>query len=423
MLNRANSYRLCGLIVLVSLATIGTRADTTVQVSTQAAQAANDFVRWSQLGPDGTLLGASFGASTVGLLPVTVTLGGANSLVSVVCAASPCSWKGSGFTAADSLLWTSDAGNSGNGPVTLTFTTPITGAGALLQANAPGQFTAQIQAFNAAATLLGSFTVLSDAAGDAVYIGIQDQTGANITKVVFSLTTCGPLDTSGCTDFAIDAVNLNVGPAIVAFQTHALSFGVQPLATPSSPGAAFLLNSGGAFMAVNSVTTSGANSGDFSVNQAGCPSPVAPAGNCLLSVTFTPAAAGPRKSSVVISDSAVSSPQTIILTGVGTAASLSPATVPFAPQTVGTTSSAQTITLTNKGAVTMNLWQIAILGTNAGDFSKSATTCGSTLAAGANCTVSITFKPAATGARSASVLFSDDGGGSPQAVTLTGTGI
>jgi two-component sensor histidine kinase len=44
------------------------------------------------------------------------------------------------------------------------------------------------------------------------------------------------------------------------------------------------------------------------------------------------------------------------------------------------------------------------------------------LAASTSCTVSVTFKPTATGARNASVLFSDDGGGSPQAVPVTGTG-
>lgn len=60
----------------------------------------------------------------------------------------------------------------------------------------------------------------------------------------------------------------------------------------------------------------------------------------------------------------------------------------------------------------MNLWQIAISETNAGDFSQT-TTCGGTLGAGADCTASITFQPTATGARTASLLFSGDGGGSP----------
>jgi len=422
MLNGVCSWRLCGLILLSVSATTAARADTLISVSSPSAQAANDFVSWSKLGPDATLLGASFSAPlVVGIVPGTVTLAGANSVVSVVCAASPCSWKGSGFTAADSLLWTSDTGNSGNGPVTLAFTTPITGAGAMIQANAPGQFTAQVQAFDGA-TLLGAFTVLSDTNGDAIYIGIQDQTGANITKVVFSLIACGPLDLSSCTDFAMDTVNLNVGPAIAFLSTHALAFGVQPIGATSAPAPAALLNTGGAFMPI-SITTSGADSGDFSASPSSCANPLPPAAACLLSVTFKPTAGGPRKSSISISDSALDSPQTVILTGVGTAAGLSPTILPFAPQSVGTSSTAQTITLTNKGGVTMNLWQIAILGANAGDFSQTGSSCGSTLGAGVPCTISIVFKPTATGARSATVLFSDDGGGSPQAVTLTGTGI
>lgn len=423
MFNRACSYRLCGLILLAFFTTTAARAaDTLLQVSTQVGQGANDFVKWSQFGADETLLGASFGATSVGLLPVTVALGGANSVVSVVCVASPCSWTGSGlatFTAGDSLLWTSDAGNSGNGPVTLTFVSGVTGAGAMIQANAPGAFTAQIQAFNGV-TLLGAFTVNS-LAGAAVYIGIQDQTGANITKIVFSLTACGPLDLSGCTDFAIDTVNLNAGPAVVFLLNHSLSFGVQPIGATSAPGPAGLFNIGGAFMPISSLVT-GANSGDFSATPLSCASPLPPAGACLLNVTFKPTAAGLRKSSVSISDSAAGSPQTVVLTGVGTAASLSPTTLPFAPQTVATSSTAQPTTLTNKGSVTMNIWQIAILGANPGDFSQT-NTCGSTLGPGVPCTISVTFKPTATGARSATLLISDDGGGSPHAVTLTGTGM
>jgi hypothetical protein len=293
----------------------------------------------------------------------------------------------------------------------------------MIQANAPGAFTAQIQAFNGA-TLLGAFTANS-IAGAAVYIGIQDQTGANITKIVFSLTACGPLDVSGCTDFAIDTVNLNVGPAIAFLGTHALSFGVQPIGLPSAPGPAALLNIGGAFMPISSIAITGANSGDFGESPLSCPNPLPPAGACLLNVTFTPTAAGPRKSSVSISDSAGGSPQTVVLTGVGTAASLSPTALPFGSVTKGTPSAPQTTTLTNKGSVTMNLWQIAFLGTNPGDFSQSGGTCvsGGTLGAGLSCTIIVTFTPAATGARSASLLISDDGGGSPQAVALTGTGI
>jgi hypothetical protein len=419
MLNRACFYRLNGLIVLAFFATTAAWADNVVVVTSKTAQGPNDSVVWSQLGADATLLGSSFNATSVGGITVAGTLAGANSLVSVVCAATQCSWSGSGFLAADSLLWTSDAGNSGNGPVTLVFGKAITGAGALIQANAPGQFTAQIQVFNAA-TLLGTFTVLSDSAGDATYIGVQDQTGANITKVVFSITACGALDSSGCTDFAMDMLNLNTGAAVATVSPLSLSFGTQLVGTTSAARSLSLSNTGGGFLTINSIGISGGNNGDFGLSQS-CPNPLAPGGNCLLNVTFTPTAAGPRKSSIAISSNAGGSLPSIILTGVGTAGGPSPTSLTFASQTVGTSSAAQTITFTNKGSATMNLWQIAILGANAGDFSET-TTCGSTLGVGANCTVSVTFKPTATGARTGSVLFSNDGGGSPQAVSLSGTG-
>jgi hypothetical protein len=235
---------------------------------------------------------------------------------------------------------------------------------------------------------------------------------------------CTGTGTCSVTMSAAEAVtvmfNLNNPPA-VTLSPASVSSGIQLVGTSSAPGTVTLTNTGGAPLTINSIGTLGANSGDFSVSQS-CPSPLAASANCLLHPTFTPTAAGPRKSTISISDSAAGSPHTVILTGVGTVAGLSPTTLPFASQAVGTSSAAQTITLTNKGALTMNLWQIAILGANPGDFSQTHT-CVSTLGAAANCTISVTFKPTATGARSATLLISDDGGGSPQAVTLTGMGM
>src|ERR1700756_2904850 len=112
--------RLSALAVLLMLATGAAWADSLVQVSSQALQGANDSISWAQLGGDQTMLRASFSAKSAGGTSDTVTLAGANSVVSVVCSPTPanCSWtRGTGFTAGDSLIWTSDAGNGGNGPV------------------------------------------------------------------------------------------------------------------------------------------------------------------------------------------------------------------------------------------------------------------------------------------------------------------
>jgi hypothetical protein len=123
-----------------------------------------------------------------------------------------------------------------------------------------------------------------------------------------------------------------------------------------------------------------------------------------------------HRASILVQYGLIAVGLTVCFTGVATAASLSPASLNFGD-------SPQTVTVTNKGSSTLHLHlgQIGIVGANAGDFSMT-TTCGSTLSAGAICTVSISFMPTATGARSASLLFNDDGGGTPQAVNLTGTG-
>ena len=64
---------------------------------------------------------------------------------------------------------------------------------------------------------------------------------------------------------------------------------------------------------------------------------------------------------------------------------------------------------------------IAVSGANASDFAES-NSCGSSVAAGANCTISVTFKPTAAGTRTAAVTLTDNATGSPQSASLSGTG-
>lgn len=98
-------------------------------------------------------------------------------------------------------------------------------------------------------------------------------------------------------------------------------------------------------------------------------------------------------------------------------ASLSPASLTFASQAVGTSSVAQTVTLTNTGGATLNLSGISATG----DFTQT-NTCGNSLAAAANCQFNVTFKPTSAGARNGALSISDNASGSPQSVTLAGTG-
>jgi len=117
------------------------------------------------------------------------------------------------------------------------------------------------------------------------------------------------------------------------------------------------------------------------------------------------------------------------LTGTGTApeASLSPTTFAFASQPTTTSSSPESFTLSNTGTATLNIASIGFTGTNPGDFSQN-TTCGSpptTLAANSTCTIAVTFTPAASGSRSASLTVTDNSNnvaGSTQSSTLSGAG-
>jgi hypothetical protein len=103
-------------------------------------------------------------------------------------------------------------------------------------------------------------------------------------------------------------------------------------------------------------------------------------------------------------------------------ASLSASTVTFAGQNVGIASSAVALTLSNTDSVALSITGISIAGPNSGDFTES-NTCGSSLAAGAACSINLTFTPAGTGPRTAMLSVSDDAPGSPLTVTITGTGL
>jgi phosphatidylethanolamine-binding protein (PEBP) family uncharacterized protein len=104
--------------------------------------------------------------------------------------------------------------------------------------------------------------------------------------------------------------------------------------------------------------------------------------------------------------------------GSAPAATLSPTSLTFASQTVGSTSAAQAITLTNGGTAALTITTIAA----SGDYAQT-NTCGTSLAAGANCSISVTFTPTAAGTRTGAVTVTDNAAGSPQTASLTGTGV
>jgi len=206
-----------------------------------------------------------------------------------------------------------------------------------------------------------------------------------------------------------NAVGLALGPA-------SLIFGNQVINTTSPAQTMVVLAAGSQPLTISGIA---ASSGFSQTNN--CGSSVSAGGTCTISVTFTPTTAGTVNGTVTITDNGPNSPQSFSLSGTGTVVKLSPTTLSFGNQPVGTTSAAKKITVTNAGSTTLTINGISLTGANPGDYGET-TTCGSSLAAGANCSISVTFTPTATGSRTANVSVSDDGGGSPQTVSLSGTG-
>jgi hypothetical protein len=106
---------------------------------------------------------------------------------------------------------------------------------------------------------------------------------------------------------------------------------------------------------------------------------------------------------------------------------LSAGTLNFGNQVLGSASGTFAETLRNGAAVPMLLSSIVVdtsnQPSNPGEFKQSGTTCGSTLAPGASCTVNLTFTPGQTGPRAAVLTITDDTAASPQSVVLSGVGL
>jgi len=216
-------------------------------------------------------------------------------------------------------------------------------------------------------------------------------------------------------------------PSGVTITPTSLSFASTSQGTTTPAQILTLTSTGSATLHVSSVTPGGSNMGDFMVTS-GCNGGYATNATCTISVTFSPLADGPRTASIVITDDAPGSPQSVQMTGVGSGApvgrpamTIAPSAISFAATPQGTTSATQSVTVTNSGTAALHISSIHMSGPNAGDFQDSGCTAAA-YAAGSTCMVALTFTPSATGPRAGMLTITDDATGSPQTVQITGTG-
>ena len=152
-------------------------------------------------------------------------------------------------------------------------------------------------------------------------------------------------------------------------------------------------------MTISGISVTGTNAGDFSQTN-NCPATLAAGSTCTINVSFLPTAAGSRTASVQVTDNATDSPESVALSGTGTAPTAALCAhhrSRFGSQLVGTTSGAQPVTLTNSGTAPLSITGISMSGASSADFAETDTcpVSPATLAVNASCTISVTFSPTA----------------------------
>lgn len=210
---------------------------------------------------------------------------------------------------------------------------------------------------------------------------------------------------------------------VVGLSATALAFPNESVGVASPSQTVTVTNTGNASLNFTSIAVAGTNAADFSSSN-NCGTTLAASAMCTITATFTPSAAGARTAAITLTDNAADSPESIALSGQGLllapTATLSATSLTFAQQLVGSAGSAQAVTLTNNGNTALAITSIVASGTNAADFAVT-NTCGASLAVSAHCSISATFTPASSGARSASIAITDNASGSPQSIALSGT--
>jgi len=302
-------------------------------------------------------------------------------------------------------------------------TVTLSGMGAAgLTVTASGSGTGTVTSSPAGITC-PSTCVSTFAGNSAVVLAATASTGSTFTSFSGNCTPASPQTTPpSCTvtlsaDETVTATFGSAPAGTITIAPTTMLFGDEGVGTTAVSQTLTVSNTGGTPVTFTNIVTSG----DFAgATLAQCPSIAVEGTPCTFHITFTPTAAGVRTGTITFTDSATGSPQTVTLNGTGVAGviGITPTSLTFGNQVVGTTSAAQTVTVSNNGEFALIFSSIVTSGDFAG---ATLAQCPSIGEENPPCVFSITFKPTATGTRTGTITFTDNATGSPQTVTLTGT--
>jgi FG-GAP-like repeat/Abnormal spindle-like microcephaly-assoc'd, ASPM-SPD-2-Hydin len=270
---------------------------------------------------------------------------------------------------------------------------------------------------------------LDMAVGSSLAAGVQEFLGAGngsfATPIQYDSGTGGvpivsDFNNDGRPDLALLAVEagittmLNTGSLLFS-PSAPIVFPVQVVNTTSVPKALTLTNSGTVPISLKSIKSTG----NFAIAD-GCGAVIPPGISCSLSITCEPKKAGGIRGSITLIDGSPK-PQVMLLSGESTPFQFAPSKINFGSQKVGTTSAPKKITLTNVSETAVAIKAIQIGGNDNNDFNQT-NTCGSKLAGGASCSISVTFTPNKLGSRVGNINIALINLPNPPVVVIAGTG-
>jgi sugar lactone lactonase YvrE len=197
---------------------------------------------------------------------------------------------------------------------------------------------------------------------------------------------------------------------------------------PSNPKSVTISNrKDGRAVSALTIQLAGTDPGDFQIASDTCAVDLAAGADCSVTLTFTPIRLGSRAATLTISDSASPDVATVALSGDGVTPKRVPLTLPasvsFGAVEVGQTAT-QTVAVSNPNSVAVSVQSI----TTSGAFSQS-NTCGTSLAAGGSCQISVTFIPTVSpcnpngGLETGALSIANDAASGPQQAELSGTAV
>ncbi|GMW02599.1 MAG: hypothetical protein AMXMBFR84_37350 [Candidatus Hydrogenedentota bacterium] len=360
---------------------------------------------------------------------------------------------GPAYTDTDGNVWAADTGfyNSGSA---YAVTSPIAGttSDALYQSERwsspwepmmtytfpvnPGTYTVEI---HLAEIFSGAqnpgqrvFDILAE--GAPIYTGVDIASEAGYLTALVKATSVNVQDSALNVAFRHGVQNPKVsgiavygtgGSAKLVLSRTTVDFAPMLVQQPAVPQDVLLINAGSASLNVNAMAFSGLAAADYSVAPQ-TPLTIAPNTSRAISIGFTPTDIGARPAILTVTSNGSAQPVEIVLTGTGLEngqadVSVSPVSHTFGNVTLGQSSSAKGITLTNSGSIAATIESAHLHGSHPGDFTHTGTF-PLTLPAGETAAVNTVFSPTSAGARTADLEFHIAGQSQTLAVALSGTG-